>query len=78
MAYEIKFRDGREDEGSNRSWFQVLQVFHNGELISEYDENMCPEDTCFSRDLKWIAPALLKAYELGWQDKHIALFNQLC
>lgn len=45
-----------------------LIVKHGDELLTFEASNMEPEDATFWRDLKWVAPLLVKMYNLGRID----------
>jgi len=45
-------------------------VTHGDEIISVVNDYMEPEDTTFTRDLKWVAELLREVYELGIEDGH--------
>jgi len=47
---------------------QMLQIWHNGEIVDEQFDGGEAEDNYFSRDWKWVPDALQKAYEYGKAD----------
>ena len=64
MAYQVKIR--QEENGYDA--YNVLEIFHNGNQVDDFFDNMEPEDARFTRDLSWIAKELERAYQLGLED----------
>lgn len=78
MTYEIfncgykdipeLWKSNVSDNGHGKEYADYLVVKHNGVTIAVYSDAMEPEDVYFSRDMKWIKPALISAYELGKKE----------
>ncbi len=45
-----------------------LTMYHNEKIVERHSDWMKLEDVGFIRDLKWIKPAIEKAYQLGVED----------
>lgn len=45
-----------------------MRIRHRGETLLLESDAIEPEDKTFFRDLGWVIPWLMKAYELGWKD----------
>lgn len=56
------------NNGAGKEWANYLAVVRNGEIVYLESDAMEPEDTKFSRDLKWISEALQYAYSCGIAD----------
>ena len=61
-------RAGVSHNGHGPEYASYLRVTHEGQTIYLESDAMEPEDASFTRDLKWIKDALLKAYALGVED----------
>jgi hypothetical protein len=46
----------------------TLLIIHDGERVAWHTDGGEPEDNCFGRDGRWIAPALRDAYARGLAD----------
>jgi hypothetical protein len=69
------FEDLSEEEkgwvsnnGSGKEYAGYIRIMHNGETARLESDAMEPEDVRFSRDLAWVAEALIMCYELGKAD----------
>jgi len=62
--FDVKLKKDKDPWGS----FIKLQIWRNGRLIEEYDDNRDGGKQTFSQDLKWIPVALNQAYEFGKID----------
>ena len=46
-----------------------LRITHKGKTIGLFSDAVEPEDATFGRDYSWIGDIILKAYQLGIEDK---------
>jgi acyl-CoA synthetase (AMP-forming)/AMP-acid ligase II len=53
------------DNGRGREDSEYLIIYENGQFIEMFSDSMEREDARFSRDLSWVMPAILEAYEAG-------------
>ncbi len=67
MSYAVYIVNTDEDGEELRDYREALVIEIDGEKTYHYDGGE-PEDFSFGRDLRWVAPALLQAYQQGLKD----------
>lgn len=54
--------------GTGKEYANYLTIWHDDKMVDFQSDAMQPEDAKFSRDLNWIAAAILYAYDMGYGD----------
>lgn len=57
------------NNGNGKEYAGYLVFYYKGKIIAVESDAMEPEDACFYRDLGWIRTMVLKAYQLGKEEK---------
>ncbi len=63
--YRVEVGHDEPDKGWNG---EVLKVLRDGQELWRQEDAGEPEDNLFTRDYKWVKPALEEAYRLGFED----------